>query len=79
MRDLTEEKKVIKDNFNSGSLGIFNSRNIAGDMLVPIYEGNGVRIEICPYYEYFEVFGLTCEEFEKVKEYYDHLGEHKKY
>lgn len=65
---------MIKGNFNFGSLGIFNTRNIAGDNLFPIYKKNGVRIEICPYYEYFEVFGLTCEEFEEVKEYYAHLG-----
>lgn len=75
MRDLTEVKKVIKDYFDGGSLGIFNTRNFVGDMLFPIYKKNGVRIEICPYYEYFEVFGLSCEEFEEVKEYYAHLGE----
>ena len=75
MRDLTEVKKVIKDNFEGGRFGIYDTRNIAGDILEIIYEKDGVRIEICPYYEYFEVFGLTCEEFEKVKEYYNHLRE----
>ena len=35
-----------------------------------IYSGNGLDIDICYGYAYFEVFGLTDDEFAELEEYY---------
>jgi hypothetical protein len=63
-------KKIIKENFKSADCGIFNCRNWAGDPMTNIYSSDGLRIDICYYYAYFEVFGLSEEEFDELKEYY---------
>lgn len=36
-----------------------------------IYDEDGLAIDICYSYAYFEVFGLTEEEFEKLENYYN--------
>ena len=40
-----------------------------------IYDKNGLRIDICMPYSYLEVFGLTDEEFEELKRFYNSLGD----
>lgn len=69
-------KKVIKEYFNEGQHGIFNNRNIAGDQMTTLYNKDGLTVDICFYYEYFEVFGLSSSEFKELKEYYSSLGGH---
>lgn len=69
-------KKVIKEHFNEGQHGIFNNRNVAGDDMTTIYNENGLTIDICYYYEYFEVFGLDHDDFMSLNEYYSSLGGH---
>lgn len=66
-------KEVIKNNIEDALFGIFDCRNIAGDKMETIYDNNGIRIEICYRYGYFEVFGLTCSEFEEIDAFYKHL------
>jgi len=73
MNKLATAKKIIKDNFEEGRFGLFNTRNLVGDPMTIIFDREGLRIEICYYYEYFEVFGLSKEEFEELKEYYKKL------
>lgn len=51
--------------------GIFDCHNIVGDPMETIYDEAGVRIELCRGHEYFEVFGLTNEEFSEVESFYD--------
>lgn len=53
---------VIKDNFLDGCHGLFDTRNIVGDPMETIYEKDGVSVDICRGYQYFEVFGLTDDE-----------------
>ena len=67
-------KKVIAENFEKGSCGIFNTKNIMGDYLYTIYNKCGLRIDFCPDYEYFEVFGLTNSEFRELHKFYKELG-----
>lgn len=74
MNKLATAKKIIKDNFEEGRFGLFNTRNLVGDTMTIIFDREGLRIEMCYYYEYFEVFGLSKEEFEELKEYYKSLG-----
>ena len=49
----------------------FNSRNIAGDPIEGVYRKNGVTVYCCEYYGYFEVFGLSDEEFTSLEKYFD--------
>ena len=50
--------------------GIFNSRNTAGDVMKTVYDYDGLRIDICRGWGYFEVFGLSEREFEVLEAYY---------
>lgn len=68
-RNLRIAKEVIKNYIEDARFGIFNTRNIAGDPMEVIYCEDGLTIEICYYYGYFEVFGLS-EEFKELKNYY---------
>lgn len=64
-------KEVIKNNVEDALDGIFDCRNVVGDPMETIYDEAGVRIELCRNWGYFEVFGLTNEEFSEVKSFYD--------
>ena len=68
---LEKAKEIIKDLYEMADCGIFNSRNIVGDKMINIYDWGGLIIDICVEYLYFEVFGLSDEEFKELKEYYD--------
>lgn len=70
MDKLEKAKEIIKENFKYGDCGIFNSQNIVGDPMVNIYDKDGLTVDICYFYGYFEVFGLTDEEFDELAEYY---------
>ena len=71
-------KEVIKNNIEDASYGIFDCRNIVGDPMETIYDEDGVRIDICRNWEYFEVFGLTDEEFAEVEYFYHFESARKK-
>lgn len=70
MNKLEIAKEVVKSYINYARYGIFNSRNILNDPMDNIYFSTGLRIDICRDYEYFEVFGLTTNEFSELREYY---------
>lgn len=67
---------VLQKWVDKATCGIFKSRNVVGDRMDTIYDNEelGLTIDICFGYEYFEVFGLTDEEFEAVKKYYNFLA-----
>ena len=75
MRDLSKIKAVIKKHISSARCGIFDCRNLVGDSMHNIYDDGDVQIDICYGWEYFEVFGLTNEEFNEVEKYYEKLCE----
>lgn len=66
-------KAVIADNIEDALYGIFDCRNIVGDPMETIYDENGVRIELCRNWGYFEVFGLSEQEFGEVESFYEDL------
>lgn len=66
-------KEIIKENFDKGDCGIFDSRNICGDFMENLYCHNGLQIDICYDWAYFEVFGLTDEEFLELEDFYKHI------
>lgn len=75
MSNLEKAKAVVKAYYRFAYCGIFDTRNIVGDETLTIYEGNGLTIDICFNYSYFEVFGLSDVEFEELEKYYDSLKE----
>ena len=73
MNNLEKAKEIIKTHYNFAQHGIFNCRNLVGDVMETIYEGDGLMIDVCYNQSYFEVFGLTDEDFKELKTYYQSL------
>ena len=73
MSKLEIAKKVIAENIDDARCGIFDTRNIVGDDMDTIYDSDNLTIDICYGYAYFEVFGLTDNEFTELDKYYESL------
>lgn len=71
MSNLEKAKEIVKAFYRVANLGIFNSRNLVGDAMETIYEGEGLTIDICYHYSYLEVFGLSDAEFEELERFYN--------
>ena len=69
---LCDVKGVILENIEDADCGIFFCRNCAGDSMENIYSHDGVEVDICYYYSYFEVFGLTKDEEKELERFYEH-------
>lgn len=72
-RPLDTAKRIIKENYADFSCGIFNTGNVVGDPMVTIYKDDSIRILGCYKYAYFEVFGLSNDDAEKLYDYYNSL------
>lgn len=46
----------------------FNSRNVVGDTMTEVYRDGGITVDFCMDYDYIEIFGLTYEEFNSLKD-----------
>ena len=66
-------KNVIRDRYLEAECGLFFTRNWIGDPMSTIWEEDGVTIDICYCYAYFEVFGLTEEEENELLAFYESL------
>ena len=73
--NLETAKRVIEEHFEEANCGIFDCRNLVGDPMVTVYDDAGLTIDICYEYNYFEVFGLSNEDFTELKKFYDSLEE----
>jgi len=73
MTRIDKVKEVIKDKCKEAPYGLFFTRNWIGDPMTTIWEEDGITIDICYAYEYFEVFGLTEEEEDELLKFYDSL------
>ena len=73
MSKLETAKEIIKVLYKYGDCGIYNSRNLIGDQMYTIYDDGELQIDICYYYSYFEVFGLSCAEFKELELFYNGL------
>ena len=73
MRKVDIAKKIIKRYFANGDCGLFSTRNIVGDPMETIYDEDGLTIDICYQYSYFEVFGLSGKEFGELSNFYGSL------
>ena len=75
MTKLEIAKEIIKSDYHQASCGIFNCRNWVGDPMTNIYNDGELSIDICYHYAYFEVFGLSDEDFEELERFYNNLDE----
>ena len=75
MTRLERAKDIIGRDFKLFPCGIFDCRNMCGDTMVTRYEDDEITIDVCPSWNYFEVFGLTDEEFHELKRFYEFLLE----
>lgn len=71
MNRLDKVKEIIKEHYVDS--GLFFNRNFVGDTMTTIYDEDGIEIDICYEYEYFEVFGLDKKEQEELTNYYDNF------
>lgn len=69
MDRLSIAKDIIKDNIKDACYGIFKLKANVDEMRT-IYLGNSLQIDICDKWGYFEVFGLTDEEFKELENFY---------
>jgi hypothetical protein len=74
MNNLEKAKEIIKKNYCDARCGLFNTRNVVGDCMTNVYNENGLIVNICYEYMYFEVFGLSDVEFSELYKYYESLG-----
>ena len=65
--DYLEKEKLVTTYNNQW----FDSRNIVGDCIEGVYRNNGITVYYCEDYGYFEVFGLSDEEFISLEKYFD--------
>ncbi len=72
-RKLDIAKQIIKEHYNEACCGIYNSRNILDDPMNCIYDDGELSIDICYYWSYFEVFGLSNNDFTELQKFYDSL------
>lgn len=73
MSNLEKAKEIVKENYRDARCGMFNTRNVVGDVMTNIYDENGLIVDICYDYMYFEVFGLSDNEFVELFKYYNSL------
>ena len=72
---MNKVKNVIRGSYIDASCGLFFVPNILGDPMSTLWEEDGVTIDICYDYEYFEVFGLTEEEAKELLAFYNSLNQ----
>lgn len=73
MTKLEIAKEIIKEYYKEADCGLYDTRNIVGDPMTTIYDKDGLIIDICFNYSYFEVFGLSNKEFEELFTFYNNL------
>ena len=73
MSKLDKVKEIVKRYYDEAKCGIYNTRNLISDPMETLYKGSDIIIDICRPYEYFEVFGLSDEEFSELEKFYADL------
>lgn len=72
---IDEVKQVIKQNYSKADCGLdFYKRpdhRIAGDVITTVWQKDGITVDICRRYAYFEITGLTDEEEAEIKAFYE--------
>lgn len=72
-RKLDIAKRIIKEYYDAACCGIYASRNFVGDPMNSIYDDGELSIDICYHWSYFEVFGLSHDDFTELQKFYNSL------
>lgn len=65
------EVMVRNDFSDDWGYDVFRSEaNEPDDVRQTIYKKNGVQVNVCQYWNYFEILGLERDQFDKVKDIY---------
>lgn len=67
MNKIERLKNWLVENGYKG-MKTFNTRNIVGDEMETIYSEDGIFVDICYYWNYLEIFGLTKEEYQELSD-----------
>lgn len=68
-------KELIEEYYDQAKCGLFDCRNMVGDAMENLYEGEYFDLDICYGYMYFEVFGTTEDEFCDLLNFYESLNQ----
>ena len=69
-KEISYVKKLIRKFIKHADSGIYFCRNIVNDKTETLFVGKYIRLDICYDYHYYEVFGLTEDEEERIGAYY---------
>lgn len=72
--ELTKVKELIKKHYEEANTGMFFTRNIVGDDMTTIYNGQYFTLDICYFWMYYELFGCIENERKEIEELYKELG-----
>jgi len=70
MTKLDIAKEIIAKYADKARFGIFNTRNTVKDKMTVIYSTPSFKVMLCEKHKYFEVFGLSEEDFIKLRHFY---------
>lgn len=73
MSNLEKAKEIIEKHLGEGGYGLYDERNTEGHPMHTLYAKNGLMIDVCYMFEYFEVFGLTADDFAELYDFYNSL------
>jgi len=65
------KEKIEKEDI---TLGLYFTRNIIGDSMTTVFSGDFFDVDVCFWYQYFEVFGCTPSEEKSLVEFYSKFG-----
>lgn len=63
-------KQIVKENCHAACHGMYNCRGTAEDTMNTLYDDGELRIDICYGWSYFEVFGLSPNDFAELERFY---------
>lgn len=66
-------KEVIKYWLVCGGCGLYFCRNMCDDPMETVYNENGIQIDICYAWNYFEIFGLEWDEKNEIERFYEEI------
>ena len=73
MNKIDKLKNFLQENYPNAQA--FNTRNFVGDVMMKVYDEDGIQVDYCENYNYIEIFGLTDKEFESLLDENSFLGE----
>ena len=72
--ELEAVRVVIADNVCDADCGLYFTRNVVGDRMQTLFEGDFFTVDICYGYAYFEIFGCDEDEEAELEELYRNLS-----